>query len=180
MPTTPTPPERFGPAATRSVAEGGTDDPPRITAELGVRSISEDAQPLLDRAIKGLGRAMEEGVLAEYNVFVTGETFTTGSAAAATAVGRDLTSRVADIRDWATMAGATVAPYFHPERVESKLTGDRYTQIRFPTLCLAEYHDGELAFVAPARLDGELVDVLDRIETLGESSDGRVVAPVPE
>jgi len=180
MPTTPTRPHRFGPAAPRSVAEGGTDDSPRVTAELGVRSLSEDAQPLLDRAIEGLARAASEGVLAEYDVFVTGETFTTGSAASATAVGRDLSSRIADIRDWATMAGATVAPYFQLERVESKFTGDRYTQVRFPTLCLTEYHDGELAFVAPARLDGELVDVLDRIETLGKSSDGRVVAPVPE
>jgi hypothetical protein len=180
MPTTPTPPQRFGPPATRSVAEGRTDDSPRVTAELGVRSISKDAQPLLDRAIEGLGRAVEEGILAEYDVFVTGETFTTGAAATATAVGRDLSSRIADIRDWATMAGATVAPYFEPERVESKFTGDQYTQVRFPTLCLVEYHDGELAFVAPARLDGELVDVLDRIETLGEPSGGRVVAPLPE
>jgi hypothetical protein len=151
-----------------------------VTVELGVRSISEDAQPLLDRAVDGLDRAVEQGALHEYDVFVTGETFTPRSAAASTPVGREMVSRVAEIRDWASEADATVAPYFQPEEVDCQFTEERYTRVRFPTLCLSEYHDGRLAFVAPARVDGDLVDVLDRIETLVTDGEKRVVAPVSE
>ena len=167
MPTTPNLSRKFGPAASRSVAEGSSDDERHVTAELGVRSISEDAQPLLDRAIEGLSRAVEEGVLDEYDVFVTGGAFVPGSTAAArTDIGRAMSSRVADIRDWATKAGATVAPYFQHDDVSCEFTGSEYTRVTFPTLCLSEYHDGELAFVAPARIGGEVVSVLDRISAL--------------
>lgn len=180
MPNSPTLPRKFGPAASRSVAEGrGTDDP-HVTVELGVRSISEDAQPLLDRAVEGLGRAVEEGALDEYDVFVTGGAFTPGAAAAGTALGRELSSRIADIRDWASKVDATVAPYFQHEEVSCGFTGEEYTMVRFPTLCLSEYHDGELAFVAPARVDGRLVEVLDRIEALAADQSERIVAPLSE
>jgi hypothetical protein len=151
-----------------------------LTVELGVRSISEDAQPLLDRAVEGLDRAVEQGTLHEYDVFVTGETFTPTSAAASTPVGREMASRVADIRDWASEVDASVAPYFEQEQVECRFTEQQYTRVRFPTLCLSEFHDGRLAFVAPARVDGDLVDVLDRIEGLLADEQKRVVAPVSE
>jgi len=180
MPIPPTLPRGFGPAATRSVAEGRDTDGPRVTAELGVRSISEEAQPLLDRAVAGLGRATEAGALDGYDVFLTGETFTPGSVAASTAVGRELASRIAAIRDWASRSGASIDPYFRHEEVDCQFTDEQYTQVRFPTLCLWEYHDGELAFVTPARVDGEFVDVLDRIEALVADRTDRVVAPVSE
>lgn len=180
MPSTPTPSPKFGPAASKSVAEGRPPDEPRVTVELGVRSISEDAQPLLDDAVEGLGRAVDAGALHEYDVFVTGETFTPGSAAASTPVGRDMASRLADIRDWATQTDASVAPYFEHEEVDCRFTDEQYTRVRFPTLCLSEFHDGRLAFVAPARLDGELVGVMDRIQKLVADESKRVVAPVSE
>lgn len=180
MANSPTLPRKFGPAASRSVAEGRETDDPHVTVELGVRSISEDAQPLLDRAVEGLVRAVEEGTIDEYDVFVTGGTFTPGATAAGTALGRELSSRVADIRDWASKADATVAPYFQHEEVSCGFTGKEYTQVKFPTLCLSEYHDGELAFVAPARIDGDLVEVIDRIEALAADRSERVVAPLSE
>lgn len=180
MPTPPTHPRTFGPAANRSVAEGRESDDTRVRVELGVRSISEDAQPLLDRAVEGLARAVEEGAIDAYDVFVTGGSFTPGAAAARTALGRELAGRVADIRDWASKAAATVDPYFQHEAVSCAFTGDEYTQVNFPTLYLSEYHDGELAFVAPARVDGELVDILDRIEALKAEQTERVAVSVTE
>lgn len=176
MPHSPHLPRELGPSASRSVAGGGNDGP-RVTAELGVRSLSADAQPLLDRAIEGLGRAVEDGSVDEFELFVTGETFVPGSAAARTAVGRDLSRRVADIRDWATRTGASVDPYFEPDDVDCRFTDEQYTCVRFPTLSLVEYHDGELAFVAPARVDGDLVDVLDRVAALATPKSERVAVP---
>lgn len=180
MPTSATLPRKFGPAATRSVAEGRDSDDPRVHVELGVRSISEDSQPLLDRAVEELARAVEEGALDDYDVFVTGGAFTPGAAAARTALGRELSSRVADIRDWASKADATVDPYFQHEAISCSFTGTEYIRINFPTLYLSEYHDGELAFVAPARVDGELVDVLDRIAALKGDQTERVAVPASE
>ena len=179
MPPNPTSDRQFGPPAARSVA-AGREKGPRVTAELGVRSISADAQPLLDRALDGLRRAADEGTIEAYDLFVTGEAFVPGGPAAGTAVGRELSGLVAGVQDWASRAGATVAPYFQHESVDCRLTDERYTVVRFPTLCLTEYHDGELAFVAPARVDGELVDVMDRIETLARPETGRIALSAPE
>ncbi len=161
----PTEDRDFGPSTERSVADGQAEGP-RVTAELGVRSISVDAQPLLDRAIDGLQVALETGLVDAYDLFVTGESFVPVGPAARTVAGRELSTRIADVRDWASKAGATAAPYFQHEPVDCRLSDERYTVVRFPTLCPTEYHDGEL------------VDALDRIEML-EGSDSERIALSP-
>jgi hypothetical protein len=151
-----------------------------VIAELGVRSLSAEAQPLLDRAIEGLSDAITDGAVDDYDIFVTGVSFTPGSEAASTATGREMSSLVANIRDWANQVGANVGPYFQQEEICSGFTNNEYTEIRFPTLTLTEYHDGRLAFVAPVRIDGELFDVLDRIKELQMSDSKPIVVQTTE
>jgi len=144
------------PPVSRSVAEGGAEDGPRVQVELGVHSLSTATQPLLDRTLERLALAVEAGTVLEHDVFV------------------------ANVRDWATCVDATLDLCFYDEPVECALTGGSHTRVRFPTVCLSEYHDGELAFVAAARVRGERAEAADRLDRLlagePESSPGVAVA----
>lgn len=179
MPITPT--QHFGPPTERSVAPpAGDSGDPRVTVELGVRSLAADCQPLLDRTVRSLEDAITRGAVDDYEVTILGSSFDPTSSAASTSAGRSIEELVTSVREWAVREGASLGPYFTHEEVERPLLDDRYARVQFPTLCLAEFHDDELAFVAPCRVDGRMVGVLDRVEELLVDTVETTAPPIPE
>lgn len=155
-----------------SVADGA-DVASGTTVEVCVRSLSEDVQPLLDETLR---RLREADTVEEVRVTVWGRSFDPTGAAAATDPGRALAGRLEAFRQWAAENGASFGRFFHPQTVD-QLTGDAGTRVDLPTVTLAEYRDGELAFVTPCRLDGRFHTVLGRADRIarGESRSAAAV-----
>lgn len=147
-----------------SVADRSDHDGPagETTVEVCVRSLSGDVQPLLDETLQRLDGA---GDVDRVRVVVWGRSFDPAGPAAATGPGRALAARLETFRLWAAANGASFGPFFRARTVDG-LTGGTSTRIDLPTVTLAEYRDGDLAFVAPCRLDGRYHAVLDRAERL--------------
>jgi hypothetical protein len=156
----------LAPPADASVADGA-DVASGTTVEVPVRSLSEDVQPLLDET---LSRLREADAVEEVRVTVWGRSFDPTGAAAATDPGRALAGRLEAFRRWAAENGASFGRFFRPRTVD-RLTGDVGTRVDLPTVTLAEYRDGELAFVTPCRLDGRFHTVQGRADRIaaGES-----------
>jgi hypothetical protein len=158
-----------------SVADrNAVEEPVAGTAvELCVRSLSEEVQPLLDETLDRLDAAEVEPV----DVVVWGRSFDPTGTAATTDFGRSLADRIETFRRWETENDASFAPFFRARTVD-RLTDETCTRVDLPTVTLAEYRDGELAFVAPCRLAGRHYTVLDRAERLADG-EHRSATPVP-
>jgi hypothetical protein len=180
----PTPPSdelEFGPAVVRSVSDGEPVGGTRVTVELGVRALSPEGQPLLDRAVCELRTAVEAGAVSGFDVIVFGDGFDPTTLAAGTAAGQAIARRISEIRRWADELGVRVDPYFREEDVDCLLSGEHYCRVQFPSLTLVEYHDDELSFVAPVEVDGERIEPLDRLRTLARSTpDAAPEPPIAE
>jgi hypothetical protein len=169
----------FGPPVDRSVSNSYNPDRNCVTIDLAVRALSPASQPVLDEAVQYLQSAVDRGAVDSYNVFILGDRFDPRAAIAHTPTGQRIAQYVREIRQWAEKEGVSVGPYFEEEEVDCEMSGERYYQVQFPTLSLREYHGDELAFVAPVEIEGQRVDVIDRLEALLEA--GRVPEPpVPE
>lgn len=154
----------LAPPAEVSVADRNVPEEPGSgpTVELYVRSLSDDVQPLLDETLRRLREAED---IEEVGVTVYGRSFDPTGPAADTEPGRVLADRLEAFRRWASENGASFGPFFRARTVDG-ITGGTSTRIDLPTVTLAEYRDGDLAFVAPCRLDGRYHAVLDRAERL--------------
>ena len=76
-------------------------------------------------------------------------------------------SRHEEFAEWASDAGACLAPFFDTRECYSFETGERRTELVLPALCLAVYEDGELTQVAPFACNGtphSVEDCLDDFE----------------
>jgi hypothetical protein len=146
------------------------------TVELGVRSLSAAVQPLLDETLRSLEGADVDRVA----VAVWGRSFDPTGPAAATDPGRHLADRLEAFRRWAAENGASFGPFFRTRAVR-RLAGGTETRVDLPTVTLAEYRDGVLAFVAPCWLGGRHHTVLDRAERLaGGDQRAAVSVALPE
>jgi hypothetical protein len=147
------------------------------TVEVCVRSLSDDVQPLLDETLRRL-RAADDVETVEVSVW--GRSFDPTGPAAATGPGRALADRLEAFRRWADENGASFGPFFRPNTV-CRLTGETCTRVDLPTVVLAEYRDGDLAFVAPCRLGDRYYSVLDRAGRLAaDESRSAARGDVPE
>lgn len=158
--------------ADRSVPE---ESVPGTTVELGVRSLSDEVQPLLDETLRRL-RGTDE--VDEVGVRVYGRSFDPTGQAAATEPGRALADRLEAFREWARESDASFGPFFRARTVE-RLVGETCTRVDLPTVTLAEFRGGDLAFVAPCRIGDRHYGVLDRVRGLaaGEQGVGAVELP---
>lgn len=137
------------------------------TVELYVRSLAPGpASEKRERAIERLERLEARGVVDEYTVHIWGERFDPTSAAARTEPGRFVRRRVAAFASWADRNGVSTGSFFEPEPVRSSITGEEYTAVTLPSVALAEFVDGEVAFVAPCSDDGTTCSVEDRLDAL--------------
>lgn len=149
------------------------------TVELFVRSLTpRAARSHLEGLVEQLEALEARGDVVEYTVHVWGSRIDRTSAAAGTDAGQFLRERVDSFVEWASENGFSTGSFFEEERVDSSITGEKYTAMTLPTAALAEYVDDELAFVTPCT-DGETVYTIeDRLDTL-ESSGRTPTAPRP-
>ncbi|GGN97565.1 MULTISPECIES: HTH domain-containing protein [Haloarcula] len=142
-------------------------DTPAPQIELYVRSLLPDgAHERQDAVIDHLERLDRDDEIAGYNVVVWGKQVAPESAAANTEEGRYILNRVAEFRQWALANNVSLESFYQTSEIESEVTGEAYEAMVLPIMGLAEYHDGELAHVAPCT-DGDVVHtIIDRLERL--------------
>jgi hypothetical protein len=162
----------------------------RVTVDLYVRSLTPRAgNGRQDAVIERLERLADTGQIDEFSLDVWGRQVSLSTAAARTDAGRNVLDRVEEFRDWAAETDRSISSFFETRRVSSQVTDESYVALVLPMLTLAEYHDGELAAVAPCT-DGDGVctvpDRLDRLENgttateLEADGDGGLVAEEAE
>ncbi len=163
----------------------------RVTVDLHVRSLTPRAgHGRQESVIERLERLADTGQIHEFNLDVWGRQVSLSTAAARTDAGQNVLDRVEQFREWATETNRSISSFFETRRVSSEMTQESYVALVLPMFTLAEYHDGELAFVAPCSDGDGVCTVTDRLETLQASGvvtetleadgDGRVVAEEAE
>lgn len=138
-----------------------------VTVELHVRSLAPRAgKGQQESAIDRLNELESEGHIDEFSVNVWGKRVSLSSAASQTDAAQFVLDRVEEFRDWARRTGRSVDSFFETRRVESSITDEKYAALVLPSLTLAEYRGGELAYVAPCSDGGDVHTVDDRLDTL--------------
>jgi len=146
------------------------ETPQEVTVELHVRSLApRGGKGQQESAIERLDQLASTGRIEEFSVNVWGRRVSLSSAAAETDAAQFVLDRVDEFRDWARRTGRSVDSFFETRRVESSITDEQYAALVLPSLTLAEYRDGELAYVAPCT-DGDTVHTVDdRLDVLASS-----------
>ncbi|WP_336002138.1 HTH domain-containing protein [Halorientalis halophila] len=163
----------------------------RVTVDLHVRSLTPRGGPGQQEAvIERLEELVESGHVDEFSLDVWGRQVSLSTAAARTDAGRDVLNRVEAFRDWAAETDRSVDSFFETRRVSSTVTDENYVALVLPRVTLAEYRDGDLAYVAPCTDGEDVCTVLDRLDaletepTVAEAVEadgrGRLVAPEAE
>ena len=134
--------------------------------ELFVRSLSPQSgrSPAVTQ-LEGLRALADEGAI-DLSVSVWGREVGLSTTAARTDAGQFVLDRVAAFREWADARGVCVESFFETREVESELTGESYTALLLPMVCLAEYRDEKLRHVAPYTTDSAVHTVADRVTAL--------------
>ncbi|MFB6082949.1 MAG: HTH domain-containing protein [Halorientalis sp.] len=168
-----------------------TSETTAVTVDLHVRSLTPRAgHGRQEAVIERLERLADTGQIDEFSVQVWGRQVSPSTAAARTDAGQNVLNRVEQFRDWAADTDRSISSFFETRQVSSEMTDESYVALVLPMFTLAEYHDDELAFVAPCS-DGDGVHtVTDRLdvleseatitETLQADGDGRRVAEEAE
>lgn len=141
-----------------------------VTVDLHVRSLAPRAgHSQQNAAIERLDDLASAGRVGEFNVHVWGHQVSLSTAAAKTDAGQFVLNRVEQFREWAKETGRSIGSFFETRRVESEIMDEEYAALVLPSLTLAEYRDGDLAFVAPCSDGGSVCTVEDRIDDLAAS-----------
>jgi hypothetical protein len=142
-----------------------TQHPRRV--ELYVRSLSFDgARNNQKQAIETLRCLAVDNDIDALTVTVWGTEISLSSTARETDTGAVVLDRLAEFKEWASDRDVSVAQFFETREVWSRVTGEEYTAVVLPTICMAEYHDDDLQYVTP-NVDGEnTTTVIDRITEL--------------
>jgi DNA-binding Lrp family transcriptional regulator len=141
------------------------------SVELYVRSLSPgETGRQQDEVVRRLDGLLDEGIIDDYDVRVWGDRIRRASPCARTVDGRHVRDRLGRIRAWADERGRSLDGVYREVDCESTITGESWTEVRFPQLALAEFVDGELVEFAPAVVPAEnrVVTVADRLADLRE------------
>lgn len=145
-----------------------TDRRPRV--EVFLRSLApQTGRESQERVVGRLQELEAAGRIRGFEAVVCGECVCPRSATAQTGPGKRLLDHYEAFERWAEETGRELVGFAERD-TKSLLTGSDITGIVFPRMVLAEYRDGELAFVAPSRGD-EQTTVTDRLVAY-ERSDG--------
>ena len=139
----------------------------RVTVDLHVRSLTPRAgNGRQEAVIERLERLADTGRIHEFNVHVWGRQVSLSTAAARTDAGQNVLNRVEMFREWAADTDRSISSFFETRRVDSRMTEESYAALVLPMFTLAEYHGGELTYVAPCTDGDDVVTVTDRLDTL--------------
>lgn len=145
-------------------------NPEHVTLELWIRSIAPTVRTARrDRIVDRVRRLADRNVVDAFEC--NGWTGVVERDDGGEEDGRDhpdqpLRAVLESFERWADRTGRSLEPCFRTRRAESAITGESTVVCRPPTVALAEYHDGELAHVAPSRVDDRVIEIEDRLESL--------------
>jgi hypothetical protein len=134
-----------------------------IHVELYVRSLAPRAARSSQESL--LERLRRASAVDSTEVVVTGEQICPETLAAGTEIGSLLLDRLERFEAWAAGTDRSLVG-FTRKTGRSLLTGESVSGVCFPDRVLAEYRDGDLAFVAPCRADGREWTVGERVDRL--------------
>ena len=155
-------------------------DTPRetVTVDLHVRSLApRGGRAQQNAVIEQLDALESAGRIEEFSVHVWGRQVSLSTAAANTDAGQFVLDRVDQFREWAAETDRSIDSFFETRRVKSEVMDEEYAALVLPALTLAEYRDGDLAYVAPCSDDGTVCTVEDRIDALAASGVTDVLEP---
>lgn len=139
--------------------------------ELYVRSLAPgEATAEQEAVLERLDELAARDRVASYDVHVWGDRIAPDSVAARTRPGQFARDRVAAFRSWAHRNDASLAPALATQALHSTFTGEDHETVRFPTMVLAEFVDGELDHVAPCTRADTHWSVRDRLDALEHRS----------
>jgi hypothetical protein len=139
------------------------ESPPRV--ELYVRSLEPSgARDKQERVIERLRELDDDGRIRAAETVLCGDCVCPTSAGSDDDIGSHLLRRYEAFKGWATEQDRTLVG-FEERHTESVLTGTTLTELVFPRLTLAEYRNGQLAYVAPSTDGTETTTVTDRLDT---------------
>jgi hypothetical protein len=139
---------------------------PEVTVELYLRSLApRSGRSSVENIVSRLRHLSDRGIISQYEVEVWGRQVPLDPDGPQTAPGKDIASRIEAFETWAIESDRSLTG-IERKQVESSLSGESYSAIAPPGVLAAEYHDGDLAFVAPSTKDGECCSVLDRLTHL--------------
>lgn len=141
--------------------------PTRVDVQMYVRSLwSNYASGRQDALVARLDRLETRQVIDTYTVEVWGEYLPPTIDAATTARARELLERIDVFREWGRRNEVDLDGDFPVREVDEPLTGEIQRATCLPRVAMAEYHNGALAFVAPATADGDAITIEGRLRTL--------------
>lgn len=146
-----------------------TDETGTLRLVLYVRSLSpSECRTQQQTVVRRLDQLETDGIIDGYSVEVWGDQLAM-SDIERTGMGKRIYDHVREVRTWADANGVSIDSVFPVDTVRSKISGEEYRRIRFPTMALVEYEDGEIRFFSPCT-DGETVHtVVDRLDALEDS-----------
>jgi len=137
----------------------------RIRLELFVRSLAPDTgRTYQDRVIEQLQELSESDRVESFDLYVCGDCVCPSTVAAETDTGQFLLDRFEGFEEWALQNDVELVG-FERRCVQSSFRGEEVTGLRFPRICLAEFVDERVRFVAPSADDGDVM-VPDRLDVL--------------
>jgi DNA-binding Lrp family transcriptional regulator len=143
----------------------------QVTVDLHVRSLTpRGGHGQQEAVIERLERLADTGQIDEFTVDVWGRQVSLSTAAARTDRGQSVLNRVEAFREWADETGRSINSFFETRRVSSEVTEESYVALVLPLFTLAEYRDGDLAYVAPCSSGENVVTVTDRLDALEAES----------
>lgn len=149
--------------AVTELAEHPTDT---LRVELFVRSLApETARSAQERILERLRELDRHGPLDGVDCYVAGDCVCPSTVAAETEIGQFLLDRIDAFETWAGEHGYELVG-FDDRCVDSSMTGETVTGIRFPRLCLAVFGDDNLILVAPVADDETRLPVDEAVRRL--------------
>jgi hypothetical protein len=119
-----------------------------------------------ERVLECLRQLDDQGVVDSVTISVWGSHIALEGEAAQTGVGRTALDTVERIRQWAVDHDASVEQFFDERQVNCQMTGESYSVLVPPSMCLLAYADDELLAVAPCTKDGETMNLWDCLGAL--------------
>ena len=153
----------------------GSNNQTRVTVELWVWPDRDYLDVDHDIALERLERLDREGLVDEYSLHEWPHQLDVSSAQPATPEARLARERIEQFREWASRTGASL-PFPDTTTVGTGRMGPEVDVLRLPPLVIAEFHDGELAFVAPCIETEGRCSVRERLDHIASTEDGIATA----
>jgi len=144
------------------------DDRERVV-KLFVRADPEvGAEGAKSSAVDRLTSLEREGAIDRFDCVAWGSTFRPEGPLEGTDYHAQIRETIDAVEEWASTNGASVEATFRRQEVDCAFTGETYEVVSLPTLCLAEYREGELDGVYPCHDGDRLCPVADFFDELDE------------